>query len=324
MKGILSNDRGVALIMVILIISLVVAVTIQFNRDSRSELYEASNLSDSIILLYIAKSGFNGAKAFLREDTNSYDSLSEDWAQAIPLSAASSVLFDSGFFRLEIDDESGKIPINKLVSQNQYNAPIEGVLLRLLMLPEFDLSEQEAGDLVDAIKDWIDEDNEVTGFGAENMYYETLEVSYPCKNGPLDCIDELLMIKGITKELYYGDGETPGIARYLSVHGDGKININTAPVLILRALEGEITEEMAGDMDEYRKDKDNDLSRTTWYKDVTGMAGIAIDENIISTESKFFRITSTGFLNEMRKTLIGVVERDKTKKTMTMLSWKVE
>lgn len=324
MKGSLSNDRGVALIMVILIISLVTALTIQFNRDSRSEIYEASNLSDSVALLYIAKSGFNGAKAFLREDTNSYDSLTEDWARAVPLSASSAVLFESGSFRLEIEDESGKIPVNKLVNQNEYNAPIEGMLLRLLTLPEFDLSEQEAGDIVDAIKDWIDEDNEVTGFGAENVYYETLETPYPCKNGRLDCLDELLMIKGITKELYYGDSEKPGIARYLSVHGDGKININTAPLLVLHALEGEITEEMAADMDEYRRDKDNDLSQTTWYKNVTGMAGMAIDETLITTESKIFRITSTGFLNEMRKTLVGVVERGGTGKTITMLSWKVE
>ena len=37
------------------------------------------------------------------------------------------------------------------------------------------------------------------------------------------------MVKGVTRELFYGTGESPGLVQCLTVFGDGKININTAP-----------------------------------------------------------------------------------------------
>jgi len=177
---------------------------------------------------------------------------------------------------------------------------------------------------VDAIKDWMDENDEVTGFGAENMYYKGLEEPYACKNAPLDCIEELLMIKGITEDLYYGTGETPGIAEYFTLYGRGKININSAPGLVLRALADGITGEMVSGMDEYRRDEENDLSAPEWYKKVAGMAGISIDSGLITTKSDTFRITSTGYMNDISKRVSGVIERHSNGKAIKILSWKVD
>ncbi|MBN2283529.1 MAG: type II secretion system minor pseudopilin GspK [Deltaproteobacteria bacterium] len=324
MKDFIGNDRGIALVIVILLVAVIVAVTIQLNRATRTEVTDAANLRDGVTLLYIAKSGYNGGTAFLRQDTNEYDSLTEDWARSSLLSASSSVLFDEGYFILLIEDESRKIPINRLVSANEYNPLIEDLLMRFLMLPEFELTQQDAGDIMDAVKDWIDDDDEVTGFGAEDLYYRSLDDAYTCKNGPLDCVDELLMVKGVSPELLYGTTEKPGIAPYLTVHGNGKININTAEPRVLQVLSPDITEEMASDMDAYRKDKENALSQTTWYKNVTGMDAIVIEGMLISTQSDVFRIISTGYLGDMRKTVTGVVDRDRDKKTVKLLSWAVE
>ena len=52
------NNRGIALITVILIISILVAVAIELNRSTRAAIYDAANISDGIKLTYIAKSGF--------------------------------------------------------------------------------------------------------------------------------------------------------------------------------------------------------------------------------------------------------------------------
>ena len=320
MKSIFLNNRGVALILVILMISVIIAVTLQLNISSRSEIYEAANLSDGIKLAYVAKSGFYVGEALLMGDINDFDSLNEDWAKPDLISAGSGSLFNEGHFKLDIEDESGKIQINELVN----NDKIEKLLTRFLNLPEFDLSEEDIRDIVDAIKDWIDEDDEVTGFGAEDIYYEGLEDPYTCKNGPLDCIDELLMVKGISRDLLYGADETPGIAGYFTIHGSGKVNINTARKLMLGALAGEITEEMTSDMDDYRMNEENSLSEPAWYKKVTGMAGITIDSGLISTNSNTFRITSTGYLNDMSKKVSGVIERNRTDKTAKILSWRVD
>ena len=325
MIKVLMNNRGVALILVILMISIIIAITLQLNISSRSEIYEAANLGDGIRAACAAKSGFYIGEALLAGDTNNFDSLNEDWARLESVSAGSGTLFDGEYFRLNIEDESGKISINSLVKENQqYNDGIKKLLTRFLSLPEFDLDEQQVRDIVDAVKDWMDEDDEVAGFGAENMYYKGLEESYACKNGALDCIDELLMIKGITEDLYYGTGETPGIAKYLTLHSKGKININTAPNLILKVLSGEITDEMVSGMDEFRRDEENNLSEPTWYKKVPGMSGITIKPELISTKSNTFKITSTGYLNDISRRVSGIIERHIDGRAVRILSWKVD
>jgi len=324
MIKVLMNDRGVALVLVILMISIIIAVTLQLNISSRSEIYEAANLGDGIRAACAAKSGFYMGEALLIEDIRDLDSLNEDWANLESVSAGSETLFNGEYFRLNIEDESGRIPINKLVDGAKYNDGIKKLLTEFLSLPEFDLDDQQVRDIADAVKDWIDEDDEVTGFGAENIYYKGLEKPYACKNAPMDCIEELLMIKGITEDLYYGAGETPGIAKYLTLHGKGKININTAPNLILKALSDKITDEMVSNMDEYRRDEENDLSAPEWYKKVAGMAGITIGAGLITTKSDKFRIISTGYLNDISRRVSGVIERNSDGKAVKILSWKVD
>ena len=72
---ILTDNKGIAQILVLLIISIIVAVTLQFNIASRSAVYGAADLADTFKLMYIAKSGFFGAEALLIEDDNEFDSL---------------------------------------------------------------------------------------------------------------------------------------------------------------------------------------------------------------------------------------------------------
>jgi len=318
------TNRGIALVLVLLMISVIVAVTIQLNVASRAEIQEAANIGDGIMLSYIAKSGFNGAEAILIEDDNNVDSLTEDWANADLISAMSEALFSRGSFILFIEDESGKLPINKLVEGTDYNNAIKELMLRFLESDEFNLDEQQVRDIVDAIKDWIDADDEPTGFGAENSYYKGLDTPYPCKNGPLDSIDELLKIKGITRDLFYGSEKTPGLRHYVTIHSEGKININTARPMILRALADGITAEMAADMDEFRRNESNDLSDTSWYKDVTGMDAVTIDRNLITVQSDVFTIISTGQAGSMKKRITGVIKRSITNRTATVLSCKVD
>ena len=322
---ILNSERGIALILVILMISIIIAVTLQLNRSSRSDVYEAANMSDGIKLHYIVKSGFNGGQVVLIADTNSFNTLNENWETKMELiSAKWESMFPNTSLKINIEDESGKIQINKLITGNNYNPDIGDLLIRLLSLPEFKLSQNKIKEIVDSLKDWMDADDEVTGSGAENSYYMSMEKPYQVKNGPLDCIEELLMVRGITRELLYGTKETPGLMNYLSIYGDGRININTAPKLVLKALSTKITDDAADRMDEYRKTEGADLSDPMWYKKITGAATISIDSRLITTKSDYFKITSRGKLGNMTGQVSGVIKRDKDKKTTALLSWKVE
>jgi len=132
----LRNSKGMALILTILIISLIVSLTLQFNTSMRSNLHAASNLRDGIKLGYTAKSGFNYALAVLLEDVSegNVDSLHEAWADPKALSKNSDAQFDEGRFEVKVSDHSGRIQINKLVTNDgrNYNNEQKDFLTRFL------------------------------------------------------------------------------------------------------------------------------------------------------------------------------------------------
>jgi general secretion pathway protein K len=296
----------------------------------RSDLHAAVNLRDGIELGCIARSGFQCALAVLYEDANDneFDSLHETWAYTKAISSFSASIFEEGRFVVEITDLSGRIQLNNLVKWSQddrtwiHDPNQQKVLKRFLSSEEFDLEPEDVDDIIDAIKDWIDPDDDQTEFGAENSYYQSMEPAYSCRNGPFRELEELLLVKGITKELFYGTTEKPGISNYLSVYGNGEININTADPLVLASLHEGIDEERAQEMVAYREDEENVLSSDTWYKDALGTRELTIESGLITIESTHFEIRSEGFKETISKRVTGTVERKRKEKTLTVLSWK--
>ena len=187
---------------------------------------------------------------------------------------------------------------------------------------QFGLETEEVENFLDAIKDWIDPDNEVTGFGAETSYYEALAEPYSCKNAPLEFLEELLFVRGITRELFYGTENNPGISSYLTTHGDGKININTADPLVLKALSDQVDQGMVEAMIAYRTDEENDLKDHGWYKKVPEMDDITFDSDLVTTLSTYFEIKSEGLRDTMSKRVTGMVERSEG--ALSILWWKTE
>ncbi|MFN5975656.1 MAG: general secretion pathway protein GspK [Planctomyces sp.] len=60
-------------------------------------------------------------------------------------------------------------------------------------------------DICNAILDWIDSDEEARAGGAESSTYEALAVPYSARNAPMQSIDELLQVQGVTPQLFYGE-----------------------------------------------------------------------------------------------------------------------
>jgi type II secretory pathway component PulK len=71
-------------------------------------------------------------------------------------------------------------------------------------------------ELAASIIDWRDEDTDVTTGGAESEYYLLRSEGYQCKNLPLETVDEILLIKGASEELLYG--EDTNLNGYLDDH----------------------------------------------------------------------------------------------------------
>ena len=96
-------------------------------------------------------------------------------------------LQDDREFDYGLTDEAGKINLNS-ASQEM-----------LLRLPGM------TAELAASIIDWRDENSEITPGGAEDEYYLLLPEPYNCKNAPLETVDEILLIKGASEELLYGE-----------------------------------------------------------------------------------------------------------------------
>ena len=69
----------------------------------------------------------------------------------------------------------------------------------------------DAGDIstvADSIQDWIDTDDATRPAGAESDYYQGLTPPYYAKNAPMDDLSELMLVKGITLDMYKGNSAT--------------------------------------------------------------------------------------------------------------------
>jgi len=343
LTSLIKNNRGVALLVTIAVISLLIAVTLELNRSVRASVVSSAATRDRMTLVQMGASAVYAGMAMLVKDKteSDIDSHQENWADPEKIAAVlGDIGFESGKMTLLITDELARIQVNALVSfpeRRQVSSVQQALWTRLLenfISQDVYAQEIQAIAIIDAIKDWLDsgDDNAITGLqGAESSYYQGLEPPYPCKNGPLDHIAELALIKGVTRELLYGNDRITGIAGFITTYGlkdlggnqfsyGGKININTADVPVLTAMLPPEGKDFAQAIYDYRQETDNlkyihDLSNPTWYKDVPGAGGIDIDPDLIATASDTFRLTATAELYEMKVTTLAVVKREKDRET---------
>ncbi len=339
----LKNNRGVALLITVTIITLLITVILELNRKVRSAVVSTGMAKDQITLEQMASSGIQAAMALLVKDKMSTesDSLQEEWAIPAKLKeVVGDIPFEEGNLDIHIGDELGKIQINALVlypAGQQFNMPQRILWDRMLgrLVSHFELGEEsDPAAMINAIKDWQDsnDDDAITGLtGAESGYYEDLDPPYACRNAPLSHLSELLLIKGIKPELFYGIDDVSGLADYLTIYGmspaqgkgfqfAGNININTAPVEILAALLPPGNEDLALEMDRYRTEESDDrfthdISEPTWYQNVPGLSAVQIDPKLISTASDIFRIESKATLHDLSLTTTVIVVRKRDAKT---------
>jgi general secretion pathway protein K len=106
--------------------------------------------------------------------------------------------------------------------------------------------ETERMAIVAAILDWQDPDSLLHIGGAEQDYYESLAVPYACKNAPLENLEELMLVRGITPELFHGDGDRPGLLDFVSLEGKSTmLDVNSAAPAAFRIVRGIAPDEIA-------------------------------------------------------------------------------
>jgi len=206
-----------------------------FNRQAKKDLRIAESLRKNYQVYNCAASGFNIAIAAIR---NTLDSSSDKIFTDL-LSDKKSFLIDSCRCSVDVTDENGKINLNNLIDQQgkSNKAAIEQ-LLRLTDILNRHPDARIDYSFVTALVDWLDPDENISSLplvrggnlGAESVYYSKLSPPYKCKNRLMEAIDELTLVKGVTSETF------DKLHNYVTVYGDGKININSAPKEVIESL----------------------------------------------------------------------------------------
>ena len=339
MFGIRINNRGMALLITLTIITLLIVTVTELNRRARATIVSAARVRDLDVLAEMTRSGVHAAMAILAEDrqNSEIDSLQEDWANPEAIEdLLRGFSFEEGQLAMVISDTRARIQVNALVNFpqgrdfNPAQVPLWERFLRIAFLAHETQEETDpVNTVINSLKDWMDsgDDDAITGLtGAESDYYGELDPPYACRNGPFTHLNEVLQVKGVTPEVFYGTEEIPGISSFLTVGAmtddgggrptfDGKININTAEMPVLATLLPEENQELALAIDEYRQEKTGDvftheLSSGTWYKNVPGAGDITIDSNLITTRSDFFTIETSARLNDLMLTAVVTLKRE--------------
>jgi len=102
--------------------------------------------------------------------------------------------------RFGLVDESGKLNLNA-VAQRVHEDGLDEAHARAILLRLPGMTPK----IADAILDWLDADELPRENGAESEFYTGLDPSCRAKNGPLDALDELLSVRGVSRELLFGE-----------------------------------------------------------------------------------------------------------------------
>jgi general secretion pathway protein K len=254
------NQRGVALLVVLWIFIFLLVVAFDFSASVREEATAAHRYSDETQGYYIALAGFErGVYEFLQQSTGrdalatqkKADIFDGDWHEEA---------LGGGAFRVRWVDEGGKININRAD---------EETLRRVFT--NLGIEEPNKAILVDSIMDWRDPDDLHRASGAENDYYRSLTPPYTAKNGPFDTVEDLLWVRGMTPELFYGYGDAQGdraentqragLREIFTVDSPiDRVNLRTASADVIHALTGIPLEKSRRFVDERKKLSDKTLA----------------------------------------------------------------
>lgn len=331
------RQSGIALIIVMVVIIVLGTMTAGFAWFMKVEMKLANNhLSDSE-LEWLGRSGVELARYVVGQQLNlnqPCDALNQKWAggpgqtnDLLEFVYLDNNELGSGVFSVSITDNERKMNINTATAALMENA-----------LTVLGADATLASTISDSVLDWRDTDDNAKLSGAEDEYYLGLDPPYYCKNGPLDDISELLMIQGVTPELYYGiarlEGRSPtstyidpdevrignsyedenifegGLMDLFCTLSSGTLNINTAPAEVLQMLPG-ITPEIANEIITYRRGLD-DMEGSEDDVMITGVAMLqqipGMPPTLVQQIGSFCGVRSTVFEVEVRAR-VGEQER---------------
>jgi len=318
------SKNGSVLIIVLWVIIILTILAVSISVVASSQVFLAKRYRNQAAAYFIARAGMALCLAELNRDkeANTYDALNEEWSNKAELFNDRPV--GSGFLSLAYEYSNqlktvssegesavtntfyGMIDEERKININTASAAV----LEALFQNQASLTPGQAKEIADSIVDWRDPDDTRRENGAETGYYLSLSSSYPCKNNKFDILEELILVKGMRPEIFQA------VRDFITIYGDGRVNINTAPYPVLHALgPSEILAEKiircrAGS-DEVEGTEDDEVftqpsaiisalnKKQTLTQEETNQINNLITTNAIGVKSTYFQIVSSGYLADI-------------------------
>ena len=311
MTRVSSGERGVILIALLWILVALSAIALSFSHETFVEVVAARNARDLANAYYVARAGIvTTIYQLMQKRLVPYVQRMElqESPDPLDLGKVTGKLGDA-IYDVEIQDESGKINVN-LVSEEELRA----------LVAVIGIDKRDGDVIVDSILDWRDPDNAHHLNGAEDDYYQTLDPPYRAKNGRLDTVEELLLVRGVARDYYYGhaeklsDGSTMfryGLSRYFTVYSNSnRVNVNYAPIEVLMALPG-MTPDIARKIHERRL-----VKPFATVEEITRSASVTLGARTLpflsTDETSIYTLTASGRRenSKVRRVVRAVVNFD--------------
>ena len=217
----LNNQDGMALLLVLVIVTLLSALLIDFSFSTLVDLRATETFRDRTKAYYLARGGVEAARMILQQDKNQYDHPSEFWGDEL-----ANIPAGDGDVSIDITDLSGRLSLNyigdsrgnPLTSYHRFVALCEEVL---------QLEYEQCRELADSLVHWYNAD--MTKVTPDDAYYSSLSPSYSRRGAKLATLEELALVKGFTPEII------ERLKPYVRVVGGDQINLNTASPATLYA-----------------------------------------------------------------------------------------
>lgn len=239
-----ARQRGAALVIAMLVFALAAALMTAMQSEFTLFIKRGGNIFIAEQTQAYLRGGEDLAIKLLREDYFTDDAAgemrddhSEFWAQELP-----PYTLDEGLLFACLVDQNGRFNLNSLLDgsattpDNDTNGPRftenQEMFIRLLQtLQGVEVTEQEAIAVTEAVSDWLDADQNPRNNGGEDGFYYDRSPSYRAANQPMTSISELRSVAGVTADIFRA--LEPLVTVWT---GTTALNINTAPVQVLRSI----------------------------------------------------------------------------------------
>jgi general secretion pathway protein K len=292
------SERGVALLLALLTMVLLAVVVMEFTVSTQVDYRRAATWVAGRRASMLADGGVTLAAEVLHQDFSfgDTDSLSDIWARELP-----PIDTGAGMLAVRIEDEQGKLNLNALAtgSLSPAGRRFQSLLEKLGL---------DTG-LASPLADWLDRNHDPGpgALAAENDWYAQAPVPYEPRNGPLRSYAELALVRGYTPAVL------AKLRRYVTVlpQVDSKVNVNTAPPEVLRAMDPRLDDEfLVRRIVEARATKA--FAKPTELLTVDGMSVFSAQEldGLFSFASRWFRVRSTGDVGGAMRSAEALLQRD--------------